>query len=105
LPRQGIELLARELEHEIRREPMAIALDSFIKPERWNTVDFGETRSKITRTPRIVRIIPSICSIEIGDLFWQDGRCDTARKFRVTFFQNNYGQRAPSDVLFFELLR
>jgi hypothetical protein len=46
---------------------MPIAFDGFVEAERGNPINFAKSRSSITRTPRIVRIIESICSIGMGD--------------------------------------
>jgi hypothetical protein len=46
-------------------------------------IDLRRSRSNTTRTPRIVRIIPSICSIGIGDLgFFGIGKKDYFENLR-----------------------
>ena len=56
---------------------MPIAFDRFIEAECGNPIDFAKSRSSMTRTPRIVRIIPSICSTAMGDfVFFATGEKD-----------------------------
>src|SRR5215471_21253983 len=74
-----------ELKHEIRREAISITFDCLIEAKCGNTLDFAKSRSSITRTPRIVRIIASICSIGIGDLgFFGIGDTDYSETVRAT---------------------